>query len=193
MLGEGMTDFPGLETDRLILRAFVRADGPAVERLAGAWPVADTTLTIPHPYPEGAGALWIDTHAPAWNTRKHLTLAVCLVEAPQELVGAIGLSLEEEHANAELGYWIDSAMWGRGYATEAARAIVSFGFASLGLHRIQARHFLRNAASGRVMQKIGMRLEGVHRGAYRRWGRFEDVAVYAILAPEWQQMPHRSA
>ncbi|HKG93136.1 MAG TPA: GNAT family protein [Gemmatimonadaceae bacterium] len=89
-----------------------------------------------------------------------------------------------EHARGELGYWVGAGMWGRGYATEAARAVVSFGFATLGLNRIQARHFLRNPASGRVLQKLGMRCEGMHRQAYRRWGRFEDVAVYAILASE---------
>jgi RimJ/RimL family protein N-acetyltransferase len=183
-----MTPFPRLATERLLLRAFVPADASTVERLAGAWQVAETTLTIPHPYPPGAAAAWIETHATGWDSGKRLTLAICVAEPPQELVGAIGLTLAGEHAHAELGYWIAAAMWGRGYATEAARAVVAFGFATLGLHRIHARHFVRNAASGRVMQKIGMRLEGVHRDAYRRWGRFEDAAVYAILAPEWEQM-----
>lgn len=56
----------------------------------------------------------------------------------------------------------------------------------LGLHRIDGRHFVRNAASGGVLQKLGMRFEGVHRDAYLRWGRFEDVAVYACLAFEWK-------
>src|SRR5688500_9453440 len=166
-----MMDLPRLTTDRLRLRPFAVADGPAVERLAGAWEVADTTLHIPHPYPAGAGAAWIGSHGEAWDTGKSLTLAIRVADAPDDVVGAISLALMTDHARGELGYWIGAGMWGRGYATEAGRAVVSFGFTTLGLNRIQARHFLRNPASGRVLQKIGMRLEGVHRQAYRRWGR----------------------
>lgn len=61
---------------------------------------------------------------------------------------------------------------------------MTFGFGELGLHRIQARHLTRNPASGRVLQKIGMRLERVHREAVRKWDRFEDLAVYGLLASD---------
>ena len=82
--------------------------------------------------------------------------------------------------------WIAPAMWGHGYATEATRALLTLGFDQLKLHRIQARHFTRNPASGRVMQKAGMKLEGVHRAIFRRNGRFDDVGVYSILEQEWR-------
>ena len=179
-----MTALPRLETERLLLRPFVLADAPTVERRAGAWEVADTTLNLPHPYPAGAAAAWIASHGAAWDAGQRLTLAICAADAPEDAVGAISLALTPEHARGELGYWVGADRWGRGYATEAARAVVSFGFTALGLNRIQARHFLRNPASGRVLQKLGMRFEGVHRQTYRRWGRFEDVAVYAILASD---------
>lgn len=179
------TDLPTLTTARLVLRPFAPADGPDVERLAGVREVADTTLHVPHPYPPGAGAAWIATHGPAWAAGAALTLALAPREAPERALGAISLGIAREHARGELGYWVAAPAWGRGYATEAARAVAAYGFGALALHRVQARHFTRNPASGRVMQKLGMRLEGVHRGAYLRWGRFEDVAVYAILADEW--------
>lgn len=175
---------PSLTTGRLLLRPFVRADARDVERLAGAWEVAETTLNVPHPYPTNSASAWIDSHAPAWQSGTRLTLAICPREGPGAIVGAIALGITPEHARAELGYWIGTAFWNRGYATEAARAIVDFGFATLSLNRIQAQHFVRNGASGRVMEKIGMRKEGVRRQAYRRFGRFEDVALYAILAAE---------
>jgi RimJ/RimL family protein N-acetyltransferase len=175
---------PHLTTERLLLRPFVRADAPEVERLAGAWEVAETTLNVPHPYPPNAASAWIDSHAPAWQSGTRLTLAISPREDPDALVGAIALGITSEHARAELGYWIGRAFWNRGYATEAARAIVDFGFATLGLNRIQAQHFVRNAASGRVMEKIGMHKEGVRRQAYRRFDRFEDVALWAILASD---------
>ena len=95
-------------------------------------------------------------------------------------------ALTPAHAVGELGYWIAVSAWGRGYATEAAGALCDFAFGALDLHRIQARHLMRNPASGRVMQKLGMQREGILRGAVRKWDRFEDLALYAVLAPEWQ-------
>src|SRR5205085_888057 len=86
---EAMSSQPTLETPRLILRPFVAADGPAVERLAGAREVADTTLTIPHPYPPGGGAAWIATHAKAWDAGVAATFAM-VDRATNELVGCIG-------------------------------------------------------------------------------------------------------
>ena len=174
---------PRLVTERLVLRPFAISDGPAVERLAGAREVADTTLAIPHPYPAGGGADWIATHAGAWDGGHGLALAICL--GSDEVIGTISLQLSMPHSHGELGYWIGVARWGQGYATEAAGALTGYAFDTLRLHRVQARHFTRNAASGRVLQKLGMKLEGIHRDACSRWGRFEDVAAYAILANEW--------
>ena len=179
------TNLPTLNTDRLILRPFTLADAPDVERLAGAWEVADTTLRIPHPYPKGGGAAWINTRLAAWADNKSLALAIAPHETSSAIIGAISLALDQQHSHGELGYWIGSDYWGQGFATEASRAIIAFAFTELGLHRVQAGHFTRNPSSGRVMQKLGMKFEGVMRAAYFRWGRFEDVALYAILADEW--------
>lgn len=177
-------NFPRFTTARLVLRPFDPADAPAVERLAGAREVADTTLTIPHPYPAGDGARWIATHASAWERGENLALAIC-DKTSGALLGSIHLQISAAHARGEIGYWIALASWGQGFATEAARAVVAYAFAKLGLHRVQAHHFTRNVASGRVMQKLGMQHEGTHREAYRRWDRFEDVAMYAVLSHEW--------
>src|SRR5262245_7478814 len=132
---------PTLETERLTLRPFVAADAAGVERLAGAREVAEGTLTIPHPYPKGGGAMWIGTHAEGWESGTRVSFAI-VERATGTLVGAIGVVVEPDHSHAELGYWIGVESWNRGYATEASRAIVAFAFESLGLHRIQARHFV---------------------------------------------------
>jgi RimJ/RimL family protein N-acetyltransferase len=171
---------PLLQTPRLVLRPFELADAPDVERLAGAWEIADTTLRIPHPYPDGAAAEWIKTHGPVWERGAGVSYAITL-RGTTDLVGAIGLEIARQSSWGELGYWVAVSSWNRGYCTEAARTVLAFGFRELGLHRIQARHLTRNPASGRVLQKIGMRLEGVHREAVRKWDRFEDLAVYGIL------------
>src|SRR5687768_17427188 len=104
-----MESIPTLTTPRLILRPFTVEDAPAVERLAGSREVADTTLSIPHPYPEGGGAAWIETHAATWKSGKGFTLAIALRETPDALIGAIGLSIDRDHSRGELGYWINVA------------------------------------------------------------------------------------
>lgn len=173
-------EIPTLTTARLVLRPFALSDAAEVQRLAGAREIADTTLHVPHPYPDGAAEAWIGGHAAAWAARDALTLAV--TERPGgALVGAIGLILALPDRRAELGYWIGVPWWNRGYATEAGRAIMAHGFATLGLHRVMARHFARNPASGRVMQKLGMEREGVLRQHVLKWGAFEDLVVYAVL------------
>ena len=177
---------PTLVTERLSLRPFVAADALMVEDLAGDRAIADTTLNIPHPYPEGAGALWIATHSQAFDNGEGITLAVCKSNETDRIIGAVGIGIDPPHARGELGYWIAVAEWGNGYATEASRALIGFAFGTLGLHRIQARHFMRNPSSGRVMQKLGMKFEGINREAFRKGSSFEDTALYAILEKEWR-------
>ena len=183
-----MTAQPSLVTQRLRLRPLTAEDAPAVEHLAGAREIADTTLTIPHPYPPGAAVAWIATHAEQFAAGTAVVFGIELKE-PRELVGSIGLHVKPEHANAEMGYWVGVPYWNRGYAAEAARALISYGFERLGLERIHAHYFMRNAASGRVMEKAGMTREGLLRRAVRKNGMFEDLVVYAILRDEYRGRP----
>jgi RimJ/RimL family protein N-acetyltransferase len=175
---------PTLRTERLVLRPFRLSDAATVQRLAGERALADTTVAIPHPYPDGAAEEWISTHAPEYAKGTQATYAITFA-AGGELVGAISLLIFPAHARGELGYWVAVPHWNQGIATEAARAVVGFGFEHLKLHRIQAGYFVRNPASGRVMEKLRMRFEGIRRGALKKWDVFEDVAVCAILDSEW--------
>ena len=175
---------PVLETARLVLRPFALTDAADVCRLAGEFAVADTTLLIPHPYPESAAEEWIATHAPKFASGEQVTCAITL-RADGALIGGIGLGVVRAHARAALGYWTGVPYWGCGYCTEAARALVGYGFTVLGLERIEAEHFARNPASGRVMQKLGMRREGTLRARHMKWGRPEDSIVYSVLRGEW--------
>jgi ribosomal-protein-alanine N-acetyltransferase len=170
---------PVLRTERLFLRLFGLEDAALVQRLAGAREIADTALTIPHPYLDGMAESWIGTHADAWDWQERATLAI--TTEVDGVIGAISLHLEPDHRRAELGYWVGRPFWNRGYATEAARAVIAFGFDALALNRIHAAHLTRNPASGRVLVKAGMRFEGILRQHVIKWDRPEDVAVYAVL------------
>lgn len=175
---------PTLRTERLVLRPFAEGDAPSVHAIVSDREIAATTLTIPHPYPEGMAAEWISWHPERWEKGAGVVFAATLGEGG-ELVAAVGLDLDEPHRRGELGYWVARPHWGRGYATEAARAVVGFGFRALGLHRVQAQHFTRNPQSGAVMRKLGMRHEGCLRHHLQKWGEFVDVEVYGILADEF--------
>jgi len=87
---------------------------------------------------------------------------------------------------ADIGHELAPAEWGRGYATEAARAIVAFGFGTLRLHRIAAACVADNVASAHVLEKIGLRREGRLCEVARYKGRWWDELVYGILADEWR-------
>jgi ribosomal-protein-alanine N-acetyltransferase len=169
-----------LQTPRLLLRDFEQTDIPEIVRLAGAREIAATTLRIPHPY----------SHADAENFVSYAgqdgraVFAIVLKNTGQ-LCGAIGLELDAPNNRAELGYWIGVPYWGHGYATEAARALLQHGFEVFNLNRIYAFHFRHNPASGRVLQKLGMRHEGRQRGHVHKWGRFVDLEMYGLLRSEW--------
>lgn len=174
---------PTLVTARLELRPFRLADASEVQRLAGALQVAEMTVNIPHPYPEGAAEEWIGSHRVRFEQGAGLTLAVTFKDSGT-LIGAVSLVDADAH-RAELGYWIGVPFWGQGYCTEAARALVDYGLRAMGLHRIVATHFQRNPASGRVMQKLGMRYEGCLREHVFKGGRYQDLMLYGILRDEW--------
>lgn len=182
-----MKQQPTLQTQRLILRPFTLADAPLVQRLAGAREIAAMTLSIPYPYEDGMAEEWIKTHSAAFTEGINVNFAIVVCESGV-LCGSTGLGIDAENANAELGYWIGVPYWGKGYCTEAAKALVRYGFEVIGLHRIYAAHFPDNPASGRVMQKIGMSYEGCRRQHILKWGKFNDIELYGILKSDWQKL-----
>ena len=127
------------------------------------------------------------------DPRPVYALAIAL-RADGSLIGIVSLTMtNRELWQGELGYRLGSRFWGQGYATEAAQALVSFGFATLGLHRICAMCHPGNAASQRVMQKVGMQYEGHLREDFRnRDGSWRDSLLYAILAQDWQALQQQA-
>jgi [ribosomal protein S5]-alanine N-acetyltransferase len=175
-----MTSRPTLRTARLVLRPFTPEDAPAVEQLAGAYEIALNTLMIPHPYPPGAAAQWIGKHQADFDEDRMIHFAL----DDGQVAGAMVL-VNKGDGIAEIGYWVGVPFWGRGYASEAARAVVKYGFDERGLHRIYAQHFVRNPASGRVLQNVGMIYEGTLRHHIKKWDEYIDVACYGILSHEF--------
>ncbi len=102
------------------------------------------------------------------------------------VIGDVGLAWTgDDHRQAELGYKFLPGHRGHGYATEAAAALVDVAFSTIGAHRVCGRLDARNAASARLLERLGMRREA--HLAQNEWvkGEWTDEVVYAVLAPEW--------
>ncbi len=186
LIGSAGPLFPRLETARLRLRAFRLADAAEVQRLAGDPQVADGTL-LPHPYEGGMARAWIWDQAFEYMEGVAINFAIERSD-DAALVGAIGLEIDRVGACAKLGYWLGRAYWGRGYATEAARAVVGYGFAVLELERIGAPCLRWNAASARVLEKIGFTQEGSRRSYIAARGREDTVDTHGVLRWEWEAL-----
>jgi RimJ/RimL family protein N-acetyltransferase len=124
--------------------------------------------------------------------RTKFQLAITLRNTNQ-LIGSCGIRKASAGAHeGDIGYEVAPSQWGLGYATEAARAMMAFGFTELGLHRISARCVAENVASARVLEKLGMRLEGRQRDKAHFKGRHWDTLLFAIRAEDWRPSPTRA-
>lgn len=175
-----------LETDRLLLRPMAHGDAVAVHSYKSR---PDTVHYLPH------GPLTLDEVHERIDTRwagRDLQAegdALCLVaqeKATGRVVGDVVLFLRSvEHRGGEVGYVLAPEGRGKGYASEAARAMLRLGFDHYGLHRIIGRIDARNAASAAVLERLGMRREA-HFVRNEFWkGEWTDEVIYAVLADEW--------
>lgn len=163
-----------LRSRRLSLRLLTRNDAPRIARLAGDWDIASMTARIPYPYTETDALHWIEGLAEGE--------AVLGVERDRLLIGLCGYRPLEEGA-AEIGYWIGKPWWGRGYATEAAGAVVEHCFRHLGFSRLICCHFIDNPASGRVIAKLGF----TPTGRVLIWCDARRAEVEAIRCERWRE------
>ena len=174
-----------LETNRLILRPITPADALSIQSLASIREIADTMISIPHPYPDGEAEQYISRQIAEFKAGQSVSFAIER-KSEKAFCGVIEIrDIEREHSQAELSFWLAVEVWGQGYMSEALKPILRFGFEDLALNRLYAYHMVRNPGSGKVLQKNGFVQEGVLRQRVRKWGVFEDVKLWAILRRDW--------
>jgi len=169
---------------KITLRSLEVKDAEHIERLAGDYEIAKTTLSIPYPYPEGAAVTFIKCMK---ETEKKGEVLIYAITDPSknELIGIINLNLSLHHKRGELAYWIGKEYWGNGYASEAARELLKIGFEEKGLNRIFAAAFVDNPGSWMVMEKIGMKKEGTLREHVYKGGESVDLHYYGMVAEDY--------
>lgn len=160
-----------IETERLILRPLTQSDANAVFEWAGD-PLVNRYMPYPlHKSPADAEE-WIR------SLGEKNEFCFCLKDSGK-VIGAGSIVYDAEHAAYELGYNLNRAYWGMGYATEAAKALVSWAYESLGARDFFARHATANTASGNVLKKCGFRFESY--GQYPRYdGSLFEASYYAL-------------
>ncbi len=108
-------------------------------------------------------------------------------KAEKKMIGTIGyMWINPDFHSCEIGYSLSRAYWNRGIMTEALKEVIRYTFETMRINRIEAMYEVDNPASGRVMEKAGMRYEGTLKQRVRNKGHYSDVRMYAILAEEFK-------
>ena len=181
------TRIPKLESPRLILRKMLLTDAGDMFEYAKREDVTRFLLWSPHPNREHTKE-YLSFLQQEYRNGNFYDWAVTLKER-KKMIGTCGFaSFDPVDNSAEIGYVINPEYRNFGFATEAVLTVMEFGFFRLDLHRIEARFLVGNDASRRVMEKCGMRFEGIHRDGVFVKGRYRDVGYYAILKNEYIEM-----
>jgi RimJ/RimL family protein N-acetyltransferase len=171
-------------TERLVLRRFAIDDVQALLELVRQPSVARVMRGIEPTEASVRDYLAIQTSYQPFEQDRCFDLALER-KRDGKVIGLLSL-IQRDHRKAEIGWSLGVAHRGQGYVTEGARALMTYGFVTLGLHRIYATTSNINTSSWQLMERLGMRREGQLREAEFRDGEWIDVLIYGILDREWQ-------
>ena len=172
-------------TERLVIKEYQKKDLDAFLRVVRQPEIYDTTYGIPRDYSRLRGKWWFRVIRRNRMMNEAYEYAVFLRDNG-EYIGNVGLiNLDHVHLHADISYYIASEYMNRGYATEAAREMVKYGFTELGFHKINGVCMHRNHAYRRVMEKLGMTFEGTLRDDMLKDGEFIDLDRLSILQDEY--------
>lgn len=183
-------NIPTLETERLILRRMRPSDLTDVHDYSRRYEVSEFLLWYPHDELSFTKRYLkiVDTQ---YKRGEFYDWAV-VNKSDGRVIGTAGFPRFNLFNNsAEISYVLNSDYWGKGLAPEAARAVITFGFEVLQLHRMEARYMVGNVGSKRVTEKCGMREEGILRESVYAKGKYVDVAIAAILYDDYKKMTGR--
>lgn len=183
---------PSIETERLMLKQLQIEDAAQVQALASDYEIYKTTLSVPHPYTLEMAEKWIVTHESAVE-EDHMYQWGIYEKQKNLLVGIFSIGLVLSKNMGEVGYWIGQRYWHSGYASEATKAVIDYGFSELHLNRVYGRYLAINPASRRVMEKAGMLYEGTLQDAIIKDGTYHAVGYLGVSRATWLRQNNRAS
>ena len=166
-----------LETERLVLRQPTLADVKAIAAVVADKRVSINLRRVPHPYTVDDATTFVTTIASTIDT-------VFLIERERTVIGLVGISWEDENA-PELGYCLGVDHWGKGYATEAARAVIDYAFEEFAIERLISGARVLNPASRHVLEKCGFQWTGVELHRFLALGSSTPVDCFKLDRAVW--------
>jgi len=182
-------EFPVLTTERLMLSRPVECDMQHIIHYLDSDKVySENTANMPYPYKEADAEFLI--HEVVDKGFENETDFVFAIRNKENglIMGLIGIHhWDKANQKAEIGYWLGKEFWNKGYVTEAMAEVLAFGFKVLNLNKMFANFFPHNPASGRVMEKSGMKQEAVLKQEIYKNGKFLDFVRYSILKEDFKK------
>ncbi|MGB5820687.1 MAG: GNAT family protein [Saonia sp.] len=180
-----MEIFPKIETERLFLTELTSKDIPEIVKHASNKNISDFTLNLPFPYSEKDAIFWINLANQGFKNRTDIIFGIRL-KPENKFIGGIGLTVERKFNRAEIGYWIAEPYWRKGYATEATKSIIQYGFENLDLNKFTSSHLAKNPASGKVMKNSGMTKEGELKEHILKQSEYHDLILYGLTKKDYE-------
>ncbi len=178
------SNLPTIETERILLRKMSLNDAKDMFEYAQDSQVSKYITWYAHHSIQDSKLFLQDTINNYQNNQ--VSSWGIVHKAEQKFIGTAGfIDWNIEQARAEIGYTLSGKYWGKGYMTEVVNAIIYFGFTTMMLNRIEARCVIENIASARVMEKVGMKYEGILRQCMFIKGKYRDLKIYSILKDEF--------
>ncbi|MEG4146751.1 GNAT family protein [Microcoleus sp. Pol12B5] len=179
-----LAHLPTIETERLLLRKITLNDATDMFEYACNPEVSEYTMWSTHTSIEDT-KYFLKSITKMYKKRELVDWGI-VHKAEKKFIGTCGfVEWSMTHSRAEIGYALSRRYWGEGYMSEAVNAVIEFGFREMFLNRIVARCEVNNIASARVMEKVGMQLEGILRQQLFVKGRYWDLKLYSILREEF--------
>jgi len=181
-----LTQIPGIETERLILRALNEDDVNDVFEYARVPEVAGFVMWDVHKSPDDSLS-FINFAKDQFRSGSSIIWGL-EVKNDHKLIGTIDIrGLSSSNSCGEIGYVISEKYWNKGYSTEALKAVLEFGFSKLKFNRLEAHCEEENKASWHVMEKAGMKYEGTLRQKAFFKDKFRSMKMYSLLYSEWNE------
>ena len=179
-----LADLPTIETERLLLRKITLNDASDMFEYASNPEVSEYTMWSTHVSLEDT-KYFLKSLTKMYKRRELVDWGI-VHKAEKKFIGTCGfVEWSMTHSRAEIGYALSARYWSEGYMSEAVNAIIEFGFREMLLNRVMGRCEVNNIASARVMEKVGMQLEGILRQQLFVKGKYWDLKIYSILREEF--------